>query len=137
MPSTVVELARAPDFKEAVRQKIGNIENVSVMSGRVLVATYIAGEKFKGSTLIRPDSNISEDKWQSPVGLVLKKGPLAFQDSDGVSFHGQGVEVGEYVVYRVGDTKRLQINGVECRLIEDTMIDLVIDDPDLITHRSA
>ena len=57
------------------------------------------------------------------------------QDSEGSAFNGQNVEVGQWVVFRPGDAKRIQINNINCRIVEDTQIDMVVTDPLLITHR--
>jgi hypothetical protein len=39
------------------------------------------------------------------------------------------------VIFRPGDARRVQINGVDCRMVEDTLLDMIIDTPDVITHR--
>jgi hypothetical protein len=57
----------------------------------------------------------------------LKKGNTAFMDEPetGTYFHDQDVEVGDWVVFRPGNARRVQINGVDCRL------DMVIASPNL------
>ena len=70
------------------------------------------------------------------VGIVLAKGPLAFQD-DGVNkFGGFNPQIGQWVVYNGGDAKRVQIRGVDCRYIEDALIHQIVPDPTIITHRT-
>lgn len=129
------EIAQASDPKDGILKAVGDLSNVALFSGRVLVGIYIAPEKTAGG-IIRIDSSVKEDVWQGSVGLVLKKGAMAFKDDDQNKFHGQDVSVGDWVVFRPGDAKRTQINGVDCRIIEDVLIDMVIDSPDIITHRS-
>jgi hypothetical protein len=34
-----------------------------------------------------------------------------------------------------GDARRIRINGVDCRMVEDTLLDMVIESPEVITHR--
>lgn len=126
--ATISKFALADNPRKAILDKIGKLDNFTVMQNMVLVATYVRPEKTKGG-IIRPDSNVQEDQWQGKVGLVLKKGPMAFVDDDYNSFLGQNVNIGEWVGYRVGDAWSLNINDVPCRLVEDSMIRFKIDDP--------
>lgn len=134
---TLEKLARASDPKEALVSEVGDLSKIEVMSNRVLVAIYIAPEKTKGG-ILRATQTIAEDIFQGTVGLVLKKGGMAFKDDDASKtyFHGQDVKLGQWVVFRPGDAKRIQINGVDCRFVEDIMIDMIVDDPECITHRN-
>ncbi|QPF87027.1 hypothetical protein IC762_12305 [Bradyrhizobium genosp. L] len=129
------ELSKAANPKLALKMKVGDLSKVSLMSNRVLVGIYIAPEKTKGG-IIRTTGSLKEDVFQACVGLVLKKGATAFQDEpeSNTFFHGQNVEDGDWVVFRPGDARRVQINGVDCRFIEDVLIDMVIDDPEIVTH---
>src|ERR1700744_3701913 len=133
----LMEIAAASDPKEGIMKAIGDLTDIAhLFSCRVLVAIYIAPEKTAGG-IIRPNSNVSEDVWQGSVGLVLKKGARAFEDDDHSKFYGQTVNVGDWVLFRPGDSKRVQINGVDCRIVEDTVIDMVIERPDILTHRKV
>lgn len=129
------ELARAANPKIALKTKLGDLTKIELLSNRVLVAIYIAPEKTKGN-IIRPGQTIKEDVWQGTVGLVVKKGRTAFKDEPETKnyFHGQDVAVGDWVVFRPGDAKRIQINGIDCRMVEDSLLDMVIEDPSVITH---
>lgn len=129
-------IAEAADTKQKTLELLGDLSSVQVMSGRVLVAVYIAPRMITSGSLklLRTDKAIQEDVWQSSVGLVLKKGSLAFVDDDANKFHGQDVEPGQWVVFRTGDAKRVQINGVDCRMVQDSLIDLVVESPEIITH---
>jgi co-chaperonin GroES (HSP10) len=128
-------LANASNPKLALKMKVGDLSKVELLSNRVLIGIYIAPEKTKGG-IIRTTGSLKEDVYQATVGLVLKKGVTAFQDEKETNtyFHGQDVKEGDWVVFRPGDARRVQINGVDCRFIEDTLIDMVIDDPEIITH---
>lgn len=130
----LMEIAKARDPKKAIIDAIGDISKVSLFSGRILLGIYIAPEKTAGG-IIRPGANVKEDVFQGQVGLVLKKGALAFRDEETNKFHGQDVQVGEWVAFRPGDAKRIQINGVDCRIVEDVTLDMVVDSPDIVTHR--
>ncbi len=133
---TLEKLARADDPKKALIAEVGDLSGIELMSNRVLVAIYIAPEKTKGG-IFRATQSLKEDVWQATVGLVLKKANLAFRDDEATKtyFHGQDVQVGDWVVFRPGDAKRIQVNGVDCRFVEDVTIDMVISNPDLITHQ--
>lgn len=136
------KIASATDPKEAILKEIGDLGNVEVMAGRLLVAIYIGSnvassvKTAQGGTvnILRPDSNVREDVWQDIVGLVLKRGPLAYKDDETHHFGGQEAKVGDWVVYQNGGPRR-QIRGVDCRVIEDVHVEMVIDDPAIITHR--
>jgi co-chaperonin GroES (HSP10) len=134
--ATLERLSQATDAKSALKKEVGDISKIGIMGNRVLIAIYIAPEKTK-SGIIRATQTIKEDIFQGVVGLVLKKGAQAFQDDPGSNtyFHGENVELGDWVVFRPGDARRIQINGVDCRFVEDTLIDMVVSDPECITHR--
>lgn len=129
----LMQIAQASDPRNAIQKAVGDLSKISLFSGRILLGVYIAPEKTAGG-IYRPNSNVKEDVWQGVVGLVLKKGAMAFKDDEHNKFNGQDVSIGDWVTFRPGDAKRIQINGVECRIVEDTLIDMVIDTPDLITH---
>lgn len=138
MPAaTLYSIAKSSDPKKAILESLGDLSQAvpSLFSGRVLVAIYIAPEKTSGGIML-PHSVTKEDVWQGSVGLVVKKGNMAFKDDDTHKFHEQDVTVGDWVVFRPGDGKRIQINGVDCRIIEDSMLDMIISDPAIVTHRS-
>jgi co-chaperonin GroES (HSP10) len=132
--SAVFKLSSADDPKKAIQSALkGALDQIELLHSKVLVALYIAPEKTKGG-IIRPDSNVKEDVWQGMVGLVVKKGPIAFVDDDENRFGGGDVQLGEWVAFTPGDGRRIQINGVDCRLIEDTQLMLKVNDPSIITH---
>lgn len=135
MPAAMIyELSLSDNVKDDTLKAVGDLKKLSLFSGRVLVAIYISPSKTKGG-IILTDKAKQEDVYQGQVGLVLKKGPLAFQDDDVTKFHGQDIQVGEWVAFRPGDGKRIQINGVDCRIIEDTAIDAIVDDPTIVTRQ--
>ena len=124
-------------IKKEIFDAIGDLSKLDrLFSARVLVATYVRPEKTSGGVYLTQKEQ-SEDVYQGRVGLVLKKGPRAFADDGASSFFGQNVEVGEWVTYNPGDAKRIQINNVNCRIVEDTQIDMVVTDPLLITHATT
>jgi co-chaperonin GroES (HSP10) len=122
------ELSQADDVKKAIFDKIGSMDDIQVTKDHVLVAIYIAPEKTKGG-IIRPGRSVDEDVWQGKVGLVLKYGPGAFNTDE---FFGMEITKGNWVVYRTGDTWQCDVHGVSCRIISDTIIKMVVDDPSVI-----
>ena len=124
-------LSQSADPKAGVLKAVGPLNGVEVFSGWILLGTYIRPEKTTGG-IIRPQSNVDEDAYQGKVGLVLKKGPLAFVDDDSHDFAGQDVRDGDWVAYYVNDTRAVTINGAPCRLIQDTRIIMKIDDPNIV-----
>src|SRR5690242_12224842 len=120
--ATLTKLSQAKNPKVALISEVGDISKVELMGNRVLIAIYIAPEKTAGG-LYRPTSQIKEDVYQGTVGLVMKLGPQAFKDEPETKtfFHEQTVKTGQWVVFRPGDAKRVQINGVDCRMVEDTL----------------
>ena len=73
-----------------------------------------------------------EDEYQGKVGLVLKKGPLAFVDDDKTSFEGQDASIGDWVVFRSSDGWALNVNGILCRMLQDIQVRLTVPSPDTV-----
>lgn len=131
-------IGEAPEDKkkEVIFREIGDLSKYRLMSGRVLVAIYFGGDRHEGTSILRSDDSLKEDRWQSSVGLVIKKGPLAFRDDEATNtrFYGQDIEIGEWVIYNPGDGRRVQINGVDCRVFEDAVLTMTTEEPWAITH---
>lgn len=98
---------------------------------RLLVATYARPDKTAGG-LYLPEVTRKEDEYQGIVGLVVKKGPGAFVDEPGVNFHGKDVQVGDWVVYSVRAGRAISMRGIHCRIIEDSHIDMIVSQPDMV-----
>ncbi len=117
--------------KSAIAKKVGDLSGISVMFNMVLLAAYIRPSVTKGG-IIRPGSNVEEDVWQGKVGMVMKHGPDAFRDDDEFQFRGQKAQLGEWVVFKVGDAWQLTINDWPCRLVRDSSIRMKTEDPSVI-----
>lgn len=133
----VYNIADSADPKGEMLKKIGDLSKVEVGGGRVLLWNYIAPRRTAGG-IILTDKAVKEDIWQGVVGYVLKVGPLAFQDDAEarINFGGFKASVGDWVVFAPNEAKRRQINGVDCRLIEDALIEMKIADPTIMTHKT-
>ena len=124
-------MSHIEDPANEIRKRIGDISNIEVLHNQILVGVYIRPEKTKGGILLTSQTR-DEDRYQGKAGLVLKKGPLAFVDDDNNKFHGQNVDVGDWVFYRVSDGFPLVLNGTLCRLLEEVHVKGKIPSPDVV-----
>ena len=95
-------MSHIEDPANEIRKRIGDISKIEVLHNQILVGVYIRPEKTKGGILLTSQTR-DEDRYQGKAGLVLKKGPLAFVDDENNKFHGQNVDIGDWVFYRVSD----------------------------------
>lgn len=105
----------------------------------VVVKIYVRPEELKtikdadgnDVTLYLPDMALSEDRFQSCVGLVIAIGPGAFKNPDGsVRYHGPvPFSVGDFVQFPRADIVRVDYRGVALGLMKDDRGLMVIDDP--------
>jgi co-chaperonin GroES (HSP10) len=129
MPAMLMEHLKDP--KDVVLEKVGDISGITVMNSLVLLGHYERPTRT-ASGLHLPDSTKEEEQYQGTAYVVLKKGPLAFQDTDQIKFHSQNVEVGDWVMAKTSDGMQMKVNKHPCRLISDTLIRMKIDNPDRI-----
>ena len=130
--SQVINLiSNSKNPKMDIMKHIGDLSNVDIKFNMVLMATYFRPQKTAGG-IIRPDANVQEDEWQGKVGLVLKMGKMAYQDDDETQFQGENVKVGDWAVYKIGDTWSVNINGYPCRMIRDSSIKMTVSDPNIV-----
>jgi|SRR5215475_4820088 len=135
--ATLERLAKYDDPKEGLFKELGDISAIEAFANRLLVAIYIGPEYDKRTKLFRAPGALKEDIYQGTVGLIVKKGPTAFVDDEKHVFNDCKAEIGDWVMFRPGDGKRIQFNGVDCRWLEDLDIDGKIGDPEIITYRSS
>jgi co-chaperonin GroES (HSP10) len=128
MPATA--FAHDVDPKAKLIEAVGDVTDVEVFHNQVLCAVYIAPEKTRGG-IIRPPSNIEEDRYQGKLGLILKCGPRAFE-SDTKWTWPEDMGEGDWVFYRVSDTIACTINGQSCRLIDDIDVKGRVQQPDRV-----
>ena len=130
------------DPKRVIWDAIGDtLDSVEIFNNELLVAVYMRPEKTSGG-IILPNSNRSEDKYQSKVGLVVKKGPGAFVDPTNEWFADADIAVGDWVVFKPSDGWTVTVNtksqnpdyksGVICRMLDDIAIRGRVDSPDRI-----
>lgn len=126
-----IAMLHEKDPKDALMEQVGNLSGVHIFNMKVLVAVYIRPEKTKGGLFLSEKSR-DEDRFQSKIGLILKKGPTAFVDEGGKWFSGLDVKEGDWVVFRPSDGWGLTINGTMCRMLDDMSIQGKVDHPDQI-----
>lgn len=128
--STMLMMHEADPAAELVA-KVGDISKHELFANQILLAVYKRPEKTK-SGIILSDSTRKEDEFQGKVGLVLALGPQAFVSDARVDFGEQAVSVGDWIVCRSSDGWKLNINGVLCRMIEDTHVKMRVPAPDAV-----
>ncbi len=134
-PSKLHIMSLAKDPKEAIWSAIGrkNLDSIEVLGARLLLATYIPPEKI--GSIIMPDRTKDEALWQGSISLVLKLGKQCFLDDDQHKFHGERVEVGQWVIHRYSSGFEQHFNGVAIRFLPDTEVMGTIVNPAMITSR--
>jgi hypothetical protein len=125
------------DPQKDILKKVGKqADRIELFGNSILVAIYIPPEtaKFGTLTLQRTDKERDEYKHQGKVGMVLKLGPQAYEDDEQTQFHGQEVEVGDWVVFRPTEGWQLTLteNQVLCRVLVEANIRMRIPSPDAV-----
>lgn len=127
---STIQMLHEVDPKEALLKQIGDsYQKFDIFNTQVLLAVYIRPEKTKGGIMLANKTR-DEDRFQSKVGLILKKGPSAFVDDEGKWFNGLTISEGDWLVFRPSDGWNLTINGVLCRMLDDTSTRMRIQHPD-------
>jgi co-chaperonin GroES (HSP10) len=124
-------MKHAVDPRKMIMEEVGDLSTIEIFNNQILVAIYIRPEKTSGGIILANQTR-DEDKWQGKMGLVLKKGPSAFVDESQNWFNGIDVAVGDWVFFRPSDGWGLEVNGVLCRLLDDTVIRGRTPSPDMI-----
>lgn len=129
--SKIEQISQSNDPKQAIIKAVGDLSKQVIFSDLVLVGTYIRNEKTAGG-IIRPKEVLQEDEYQGKVGLVLKKGPLAFADWEEDEFRGENAQLHSWVVFAIKDTWPVQINGTACRFVPYDKLRMRLTDPTLV-----
>lgn len=127
MPFMLMEHEEDP--REKLLKEIGDLSQIELFNNQLLLAVYLRPEKTKSGFYL-PDQNREEDKFQSKVGLLVKMGPSAFEDADGAWFKDLEINLHDWLVVRPSDSWSITINGVLCRVIEDSLVKMRVPHPD-------
>ena len=132
--AAVLKLAGAKDQRAKIFELVGDLNQIEIFDDLVLLAAYIEPEKI--GSIITTNKRKDESIYQGTVGLLLKKGPTAFQYRGQYKWEGRVPEVGEWLLHRASDAWRTQVNaqgrpdhGVECRLISSSLIKGAVAEP--------
>jgi co-chaperonin GroES (HSP10) len=109
------------DPKEKLLNELGDISSVELFNNQILVAVYMRPKVTKGGIHLT-DQYTDEDRHQSKVGLLVKQGPTAFQDTSGEWFAGENFNLNDWLVFRPSDGWSITVHGVLCRILSDTQI---------------
>ena len=120
--------------------KKGEIPGFKLHGNRVLIGIYERPSKMKAIKTVTgqmvsleiPDTVKAEDKSQGKAGVILMVGTSAFKDDDVFSFHGDNVEVGDWVMVHVSYGLACVVNGQLCRIVRDQDVGMLIPSPDSI-----
>ena len=113
-------MSHEKDPKDALLEQIGDISEIELFHNQVLLAVYLRPEKTKSGLILTAD-HLDEDRYQSKVGLLIKRGPLAFEQ-DGNWFTGMTFQDHEWLIFRPSDGWSITVNGVLCRIFDDISI---------------
>lgn len=142
--SRALEVVHSSDPKDMLWKAAAPlVEHISVFGDDALIAIYSRGEgndygeakTVKG--IIIPGSVTAEDDFQGKVGLLMKVGPLFYckgegQESNSAFFGNSAPKVGEWVMFRVGDTYSFKVKKHTFRMCEARMLRAGVTKPDVI-----
>lgn len=124
-------LSQAKNPQVAIMAAVGDLSKEEVLGDLVLVGVYVRPEKTVGG-IIRIQENVREDEFQGKVGLVLKKGPLAYAEWETDEERGSSANPGDWVVYAIKDGWSITVNDTPCRLVPYERIRMKLSRPDVI-----
>jgi co-chaperonin GroES (HSP10) len=113
-------MSHEEDPKKKLLDQLGDISDIELFHNQVLLAVYLRPEKTKSGLILTAD-HLDEDRYQSKVGLLVKQGPLAFEQ-DGNWFTGMTFQEHDWLIFRPSDGWSITVNGVLCRIFDDISI---------------
>jgi co-chaperonin GroES (HSP10) len=127
-----LQMAHSVDPKDALMADLGAVvDDIEPLGAQILVAIYQMPEKTASGIYV-PEKSRKENDFQGKVGLVLKAGPTAFMEDDTHVFGERVPEVGDWVMFNVGDTMGFELGKNRCRFIEDVNVKAIVTRPDII-----
>lgn len=109
------------------------LDQVEVFGARLMVAKWI---RTKAGSIHMAQQTQREDGFQGKVGLVLKVGPLAFQDDANHDWCGLTVKPGDWVVYGHCDghdfdfSPKGTFDRIPCKILDEANIQMIVPRPD-------
>ena len=83
--------------------------------------------------IVKSSQSMYYEEVLTPVLFVVKMGPDCYKDTSRFP-NGPSCKVGDFVIVRPNSGTRLKIHGREFRLIADTSVEAVVEDPRGITR---
>lgn len=83
--------------------------------------------------IVKSSQSMYYEEVLTPVLFVVKMGPDCYKDATRFP-NGSSCQVGDFVIVRPNSGTRLKIHGREFRLIADTSVEAVVEDPRGITR---
>ena len=83
--------------------------------------------------IVKSSQSMHYEEVLTPVLFVVKMGPDCYKDATRFP-NGPSCKVGDFVIVRPNSGTRLKIHGREFRLIADTSVEAVVEDPRGITR---
>ena len=83
--------------------------------------------------IVKSSKSMYYEEVLTPVLFVVKMGPDCYKDATRFP-NGSSCQVGDCVIVRPNSGTRLKIHGREFRLIADTSVEAVVEDPRGITR---
>ena len=78
--------------------------------------------------IVKSSQSMHYEEVLTPVLFVVKMGPDCYKDASRFP-NGPSCKVGDFVIVRPNSGTRLKIHGREFRLIADTSVEAVVQDP--------
>ena len=100
---------------------------------RLLIALPQIEETIGEMGILKARQTVREERIMSTVGLVLDMGEQAYTDKTRFP-NGPWCKVGDYVVFAAYTGTRVNVDGVEYRLMNDDSIEAVVTDPRGVTR---
>jgi hypothetical protein len=109
------------------------INAIPLFGARIIVAKWIRNQ-VRG--VLMSEQTRREDGFQGKVGLVLRVGPLAFQDDDRHDWCGLSAKVGDWAVYSYSSgtdwdySPSGPFERIPCKTLTENDIDFIVPRPD-------
>ncbi len=132
-----VKVEHKVDPKQKILDDLGDIfDKIKLTNNQVAVVVYQrpTTTTLGGKDFFLSDETVKEDQYQSKVGLIVAMGPTAFQsNSDWVFAEDDSIfKLHEWVALPPAAANTMMINGILCRVCQDTTIKAWVSDPDII-----
>lgn len=132
MATQSMTMTHSEDPKDVLWRELGKqAAIVHPIGAQVLIGVYQRPEKTAGGIILTEKSK-DEDMWQGKVGLIMDMGPLAFTEDETHTWGCRRPAIGDWVVFRTGDTLGALAGKRMLRFLDENAIRAIIDHPDAL-----